>query len=149
MTYKRFFSLICVTGLLMSCQLTPDDESKAQDAVEKWAAAYFSCDFHDAARYCTPESERWLRFAASNTTQHDLDLLSAHPANINVEDCYAAGGDTLYVVRLSIENYLKPTTLGDTTTLADGLFDFIAVRRDGQWLVRMEGLPRSEKQSRD
>ena len=149
MTHRIFFSLICIAGFLTSCQLADDDETNAQNVAEKWAAAYFHCDFHDAAKYCTPESQRWLRFAASNTTQHNLDLLSAKPVNIDIEDCYAANSDTLYIVRLSVENFLKPTALGDTTTQADGLFDLTLVKRDGEWLVKMEGLPRSEKQSHD
>ena len=36
-----------------------------------------------------------------------------------------------------------------TVEVEDGTIKVLVLKRDGEWKVRMEGLPRSEKQSRD
>ena len=52
-------------------------EEKAMNRVAAFADAYFNYDFGEALKMVTPESEKWLRFAASNVTQGDVDLLNA------------------------------------------------------------------------
>ena len=61
---------------LTACSMLRDDDQATAVAVE-WGEAFFNCDYHAAEALCTPESRRWLQFAASNTTQHDLDMLKA------------------------------------------------------------------------
>jgi len=56
----------------------------------------------------------------------------------------------LGVATIEVSNYVRPTAIGSKPEVADkGLFLIPMVKRDGKWLVRMEGLPRSERQSRD
>ena len=117
--------IIAMTLSLAACDIIQRDSDKATDVAVQWGEAFFNCDYHAAEALCTPDSRRWLQFAASNTTQHDLDLLKQHAAEVEATDYFPVASDTLRVVELAV------------------------VKRNGQWLVRMEGLPRSEKQSRD
>ena len=91
-----------------------------------------------------------MQFAASNTTQHDLDLLKQHAAEVEATDYFPEASDTLRVVELAVRNSLSPNiNAEESSQIEEALFHTTVVKRNGQWLVRMEGLPRSEKQSRD
>ncbi len=142
--------LMGVVAVLMGCALTDSDDNAATDAAEQWAWAFFNCDFHEAAAYCTAESNQWLRFAASNITEEDLKLLQGTAVEVTPTEYFPEANDTMRVVELKVRNFLKPTAIGTPSTIQEeGLFHVCVVNRDGKWLVRMAGLPRSEKQSRD
>ena len=142
--------IFLLTAIMMaSCNAGFESDDAALDAASKWADAYFSCDFHEAATYATPESDKWLRCAASNTTEQDLQVLQGN-ATATADDYFTVANDTLRVVTLHVRNFLKPAVVGATPQLQEeGTFLVTVVKRDGKWKVRMEDLPRSEKQSRD
>ena len=135
---------------LAACDIIQRDSNQATDVAVQWGEAFFNCDYHAAEALCTPDSRRWLQFAASNTTQHDLDLLKQHAAEVEATDYFPEASDTLRVVELAVRNSLSPNiNAGESSQIEEALFHTTVVKRNGQWLVRMEGLPRSEKQSRD
>ena len=145
------YLLLSLTALLLTaCSVVGDDDEVIRVA-EIWGNAYFNCDYHRAAEYSTPESDRWLRFAASNTTEGDLQLLRDHQAVAAASDYFTVANDTLRVVTLHVDHYVKPTLLGQQTSVQadNGQFHVTVVKRGRQWLVRMEGLPRSERQNHD
>jgi hypothetical protein len=149
MIYMKHLFLSLTLLLLTACGMVSDDDEAIRVA-ETWGNAYFNCDYPRAAEYSTKESERWLRFAASNTTEGDLQLLRDQRAVATASDFFTAANDTLRVVTLHVDHYVKPALLGQQTAKqADGEFHVTVVKRGRQWRVRMEGLPRSEKQSRD
>ena len=146
---KPFF-ICCLVLLATACDLRNNGDREAMNVAAEWADAYFNADYHAAEALCTPDSRRYLAFAASNTTQHDLDLLKATPANVETDDFFPEANDTLRVVMLKVHHYIRPALLGQTSRQEDeGLFRVTVVKRDKRWLVRMADLPRSEKQSRD
>ena len=124
-------------------------DQQARNAAEDWADAYFNCDFKDASGYVTPESQKWLQFAASNTTAEDLKLIQeASGAKVTASEGFDEANDTMRLVTLTVTNYL--TAQQQTSVLAkEGIFKVVVVKRNEDWQVRMAGLPRSEKQSRD
>ena len=126
-----------------------DDDQATAIAIE-WGEAFFNCDYHAAEALSTPDSRRWLQFAASNTTQQDLDLLKQHAAEVEATDFFPEANDTLRVVELMVRNSVKPTIAGEEPSqIEKAMFRTTVVKRNGSWLVRMASLPRSEKQSRD
>lgn len=126
-----------------------DDDQATEVAVE-WGKAFFNCNYHAAETLCTPESHRWLQFAASNTTQHDLDLLKQHAAIVKATDFYPEASDTLRMIELVVRNSISPTINGKESSQTDkALYHVTVVKRNDAWLVRMGGLPRNERQSRD
>lgn len=134
---------------MASCNIGQEGDDVALNVATDWADAYFNCDFHEAASYATAESERWLRFAASNTTEQDLQTVKGG-ATADADDYFTVANDTLRVVTLHVRDFLKPVAVGEPAQLQEeGTFLVTVVKRDGKWKVRMEGLPRSEKQSRD
>ena len=135
---------------LTACNLTNREDTLATDVAVQWGEAFFNCNYHAAQALSTPESRRWLQFAASNTTQQDLDLLKQHAAEVEATDYFPAANDTLRVVQLVVRNNLSPAVNGGAPLQVDeALFSVTVVKRNDQWLVRMASLPRSERQSRD
>ena len=144
---QLIFFLIAIT--MASCNVGIEGDDAALDVAANWADAYFNCDFHEAANYATPESDKWLRFAASNTTEQDLQTLEGK-ATATADDYFTVANDTLRIVTLHVKNFLKPVAVGSPAQIQEeGTFLITVVKRDGKWKVRMEGLPQSEKQSRD
>lgn len=145
---RQLFLLLSAV-MMTGCTLGFEGDNAALDVATDWAEAYFNCDYHEAADYATAESERWLRFAASNTTEQDLQTIQGK-ATATADDYFTVANDTLRIVTLHVKNFLKPAAAGSTAQLQeDGTFLVTVVKRNGKWKVRMEGLPRSEKQSRD
>jgi hypothetical protein len=135
---------------LTACNMIQRDSNKATDVAVQWGEAFFNCDYHAAETLCTPESRRWLQFAASNTTQHDLDLLKQHAAEVESTDYFPEANDTLRIVELVVHNSIIPSIEAEKSSQeGQALFHVTVVKRNGSWLVRMAGLPRSEKQNRD
>jgi len=142
--------LLFATAFIMAgCSVGNDGDQQAQNAAEAWADAYFNCDFKDACNYVTPESQKWLQFAASNTTEQDLKLLQeAGGAWVTSSDRFDEANDTMRLVTLTVTNCL--TVQGQTSALTKkGTFKVVVVRREAGWLVKMAGLPQSGMRSHD
>ena len=121
-------------------------DQQARNAAEDWADAYFNCDFKDAKEYVTEESQKWLQFAASNTTEQDLkQLQEAGGAQIAVSDDFEEANDTMRLVTLTVSNCLT----AKSALSQEATFKVRVVKREAGWQVRMEGLPQNGMQSRD
>ena len=144
------YLILSLTLALTACNMMQNDDDQATAIAIEWGEAFFNCDYHAAEALSTPDSRRWLQFAASNTTQQDLDLLKQHAAEVEATDFFPEANDTLRVVELVVRNSVKPTIAGEQPSqIEKAMFRTTVVKRNGSWLVRMAGLPRSEKQSRD
>ena len=146
---KHLNTILCLLATLLMTGCA-DNNSEAEHVARQWGEAYFNYDFKHALDFVTPESERWLRFAASNITQADLEALQANGQATVELDGYYAGSDTTGTAYFNVSNWLCPDSIGRAGSRQEqASFQVSMVNRDGRWMVRMEGLPRSEKQSRD
>ena len=144
------YLILSLTLALTACNMMQNDDDQATAIAIEWGEAFFNCDYHAAEALSTPDSRRWLQFAASNTTQQDLDLLKQHAAEVEATDFFPEANDTLRVVELAVRNSVKPTIAGEQPSqIEKAMFRTTVVKRNGSWLVRMASLPRREKQSRD
>ena len=144
--------LLFMTAILLTgCEMGMDGDQQARAAAEAWADAYFNCDFKDASGYVTQESQKWLQYAASNTTEQELKLLQdAGGAHVTVSEGFDVANDTLRVVTLSVNNFLTPAAQRQTSALAkEATFKVTVVKRAAGWQVRLEGLPQNGMQSHD
>ena len=126
-----------------------DSDAALKKQAEDFAVAYFNYDYTKARQFVTPESEKWLRFAASNVTQEDIDLINAASETVAVAatDC-CHQNDSMVCVRVIVYNaVLKDSLERSAHTASEAEFVLTLVNRDRAYLVKMEGLPRNEKQS--
>ena len=118
---------------------------------EGFADKYFNYDLAGAAGLCTPESGKWIAFAASNVTQEDVDMLNAREESAECSaETVELTGDSTATAECRVENFLRPDTLGRPAEMTgEAVYAISLVKRNGRWLVKMEGLPQSGRRSRD
>ena len=147
---KRYFYLLLTIPFLFSGCDT-NGSGRIGSTAERWAVAYFNCNFKAAQELTVAEDCKWLQYAASNMTEGDVELLNAQEeaAEVSVTDIYE-GNDSMASARIRVSHWLSMDSVGQPSSMMeDGVFSIDMVKRDGRWLVRMAGLPQSEKQSRD
>ena len=148
---KTLLIVFCCLAIWGCREAETAPEEKVMARAAAFADAYFNYDFETARKMVTPDSEKWLRFAASNVTQEDVDLLNAQEVDATVvaED-YERWNDSTLVVTVTVSNFLKKDSLGKEGVMTDeAMFRLTAIEHEGDYRIRMEGLPRSERQSRD
>ena len=149
---KRVLLFAFTLLLCVSCdQAEKDPDAMVVERVAAFASAYFNYDFEKALKLVTPDSEKWLHYAASNVTQEDVDLLNAQETAATAEaEGYERLNDSTLVVTLTVRDFLTKDSLEGVGRIAEeAQFRMVAIRQGNSCLVRMEGLPRSERQSRD
>ena len=147
----RLWSFVVLVLLLACSDMSGEGQEAAERVAAAWGEAYFNYDFERAAKYATPESRRWLSFAASNVYQADIDVLNVQEngASVEVTD-YERTSDSTAMVVMSVRDFMLRDTIGSSGRMVDeAVFRICLVSRDKRIMVRMEGLPRSEKRSRD
>ena len=130
----------------------PSSSSDAESVAEQFCVSYFSLHYAEAMTYCTDDSKKWLRFAASNIHESDLETLRADEDGVSVSviDMQTSPADSTGSATVRVRNYLSADLIdGPATMVEEGFFHIDLVKQSGQWTVRMAGLPRSERQSRD
>jgi len=148
----KIFVLLIVSSIVLSACSGKDYDrlDKAAIVAKEFAQAYFDYDFKQARTLVTEDSQKWLLFASSNITEQEIDALNnrSKGATIDVKDIEHLN-DTIAVATLTVENYLKASSIGRAGQMTDTADEYrvTLVERNGRWLVRMEGLPRNEKHS--
>ena len=143
--------LTCLLGFV-ACNETPSTkDKKVENCARAFAEAYFNYDFLAAKELVTPESEKWLRFAASSITEEDVAQLNSmeQGAQAEVQDITLVDDSTSIAV-VEVKEFLQKDSIGKAATIVDNAqFELVVLKREKKYYVRMEGLPRSERQSRD
>lgn len=153
----RFMSVLyilvaCVTlSLFTDCLGDEDGGSEVDDAAISWADAYFNFDLKKAQRYTTPESRIWLSFLASNITENDLTIIRQQEESAIVELTSSEQiNDSTWLTTMTVSNFMMMDSIGQTGHMVDEAeFTVPVVKRNKRTFVRMEGLPRSGRQSHD
>ena len=144
---KTLLGLLAVgmaAGVLSGCHdRTPDEDPTL--VADSFAEAYFNYDFSKALGYCTPESGRWIRFAASNIYAADVEALRgmASGATVEIDDVDDGDTDSTAVATVNVDGYLQRDTIGRPgRVMGAQTYRLPLVRRDGKWQVNLTALPR-------
>ncbi len=153
---KINYLLIVICAFFSACeQRVPRNEEQLAKVADSFCVRYFNYDFAGAGRYCTDDSRRWIQFAASNVTEHDLEILYEQEtaAHIEVTSIAYHEPDTTATVTVVVENYWDMDDIEDHSRSLVyhrvGVFKFPMVKQQDRWKIRMEDLPRSERRSHD
>ena len=141
--------------ILLSCNRHRNTAGNTDvvEAADSFAIHYFNWHFEKAAKFATEESRLWLSYAASQVQQEDLDILRDKPdATVIAENVEMS--DSAICVIMTVHDFLQMDTIGtEAHRVEKARFRLPVVRlwENGKqvWKVRMEGLPRSEKQNHD
>lgn len=138
MNRNIILSTVAVCVMLAGCTGGDSrDDSDITAAVDSFAAAYFNYDFKTAAANTTPESVKWLRFAASNVIDEDIELLRTQEEGASHQtENIRHTSDTTARVRCSVSNFLLRDTLGRAGRIVkNGSCVMNVVLRNGRWTV--------------
>ncbi len=139
----KYYLLFALAFVFNSCQLHDENAPEAVDKpLKDWSEAYFGFDYEEALDYMTPESEKWIRFAASNINEKDVSFINEHNkgAKIEIIDRQMMPGDTTCSARIRISDFVLLGFVGQENKVIDEAeYQITLVKRDGKWKVRMEG----------
>ena len=130
----------------MSCSASIEEQI-GQEAVA-FASAYYNFRFNHALTLCTKESEKWIRFQASNIRQSDLDVYNAmadsaqcSAVSVTQED------DTTATAVLNVSNYVVTDSLCRTGSIGTkAQLTLKMKKRSGEWKVSLDALPKAISQ---
>lgn len=109
---------------------------------------YFNWQYQKALHYVTPESEKWLRFEASQVHQVDVDMLKSmeEGATCEIGEVTYLNDDSLATVKVNVTNYLEKDTIGgDSHIVGKATFVLNMVYINDKWLVNLNSIPRKLK----
>lgn len=99
-------------------------------------------------QYCTPESQCWVIYAASNVTQEDVDAINAmkekttcKTTNIEIYN------DSTSMATVKARNFFMMDSIGVTgKVIPEAYFTMTLKRREGKWSVHLTSLPQVDKE---
>lgn len=149
MNTHNIYSSLCTVILLFigvligmsGCYRQSTDEDP-ENVVDSFSEAYFNYDFSEAMKYTTPESQRWIRFAASNIYPADIEVLKSMETGASVQVTNIEDGETdsMLVATVQVDGYMTRDTLGQSGRVVDGqVFQLPLVKRNGKWLIHLQG----------
>ncbi|MBR5656956.1 MAG: hypothetical protein IKW98_09815 [Prevotella sp.] len=145
-----FAILVISSTAFASCNNKPEQRDvPLEERVDSFAYTYFNWQFHKAINYVTPESEKWIRYAASQVHKADLKIINEQEekAQIEIEEIEHLN-DTLARIRLNVHNYMRMDTIGNAGRMIDNarFTLFARYQTEGKkWMIHLTDLPRHEK----
>lgn len=133
----------------MGCQPHEGSEDQLKADVDSFATLYFNWHFPQTFKYCTPQSEKWLRYAASNVHQADVDALreKADDATIEIQDIDFGDDEVTATVHVNVAHFLQMDTIGKAARLIDqATFQLHMEIHEGKWKINLNTLPTPNKE---
>ncbi|WP_237072261.1 MULTISPECIES: hypothetical protein [Prevotella] len=146
---NTFFAIMLIIVMLnfVSCNHPGSEDSLTENA-DSFSCYYFNWQYQKALRYVTPESEKWLRFEASQVHQVDVDMLKSKDegAACEIGEVTYLNDDSLATVKVDVKNYLAKDTIGaDSHIVEKATFVLNMVYKNDKWLVKLNSIPRRLK----
>lgn len=146
--HTTVFALFCVMGAGLfcasGCQMHEGSESQLKEDADSFATYYYNWHFEKAAKYCSSESEKWMRYAASNVHPADIDLLHNKPqdATIEIQEVSFGDDEVSAVVCLEVKDFYRTDTIGKEAHLVkQAAIQLPMTFHDGLWKVALKELP--------
>lgn len=137
---KSFKAISKIALLFLATLLIVACASKEDKVIESVAIGfgqhYFNLRFADAAKMCTPESQKWISYRATNITQSDLDVYNAQSdtAVCDIDD-FEEYSDSAKI-SLKVCNFLSKDSIGDNAHICEEATFVINLKKEGSaWHV--------------
>ena len=151
----RLTIILTIVGsvLIGLCACTDHkNEEQLRDTANAFAQTYFNWQFNDALAHCTPSSQRWISYAASQVKQDDVDKLRSaeQGARSEIKKIHYDEGDSVASVVMKVENFLSMDSLDAVGHFVkSATYTLQLVRQTKQWKVRLTELPRPDSPHHD
>ncbi len=140
-------TLILLTAFTVTSCKEDNEEEKIENGACRFAEYFFNCLYKDAMKLCTPESAKWLSYAASNISQEDIDILNSQKDDATCESTdIIMPDDTTAVVTMKVKNFLMMDSIGVPSKIKDSaLYTIVMRKRDGRWKAHLDSMPQEVK----
>lgn len=141
----------CVLIGLCACA-NHKNEEQLRDTASAFAQTYFNWQFNDALTHCTPSSQRWISYAASQVKQDDVDKLRSaeQGASSEIKKIHYEEGDSVASVVMKVENFLSMDSIGTVGHFVESAtYTLQLVQLNKRWKVRLTELPRPDSPLHD
>ena len=151
----RFTIILTLVGcvLIGLCACTDHkNEDQLRDTANAFAQTYFNWQFNDALTHCTPSSQRWISYAASQVKQDDVDKLRSaeQGASSEIKEINYQEGDSVASVVMKVENFLSMDSIGTVGHFVESAtYTLQLVQKGKRWKVRLTELPRPDSSRHD
>lgn len=128
------------------------NEEQLRDTASAFAQTYFNWQFNDALTHCTPSSQRWISYVASQVKQDDVDKLRSaeQGASSEIKEINYQEGDSVASVVMKVENFLSMDSIGTVGHFVESAtYTLQLVQLNKQWKVRLTELPRPDSPRHD
>lgn len=142
MKFKIAMALIGIL-LLTACHDDHREKQLRQKALE-FADAFYNYQFDKCLAYCTPEAKSWIRFAASNVHESDVQTLRSQKvgASVKLDDICLEEGDTLAIVHLTVSDFMTLDSIGKAgKIIRKATVALPAIYREKKWLINLQRIP--------
>ena len=133
------FIIIGVTTLIASCHTTVSEDERISERVDSFATYYFNWQYDKAAAYC-------------QVREGDVEQLKAKESQLTTEiiSIDYSPDEQQARVKQRVSNYMEARGFGEPPAeCEEGIYEWTLVKDKRAWLIRMEALPRNEKQNHD
>lgn len=129
---------------LSACQSHEGDDNQLEAYVDSFATYYFNWHFPKTLKYCTKSSEPWLRYAASNVHEADVERLrtKSEDATVEINDISFGDDGTSAIASITVHNFLQMDTIGQEAHLVDEAeFQLPMSMENNAWKIKLNKLP--------
>ena len=138
------YTLLASAALLLAACGPSEREEEAEQTVLRFAETYYK----EAAQLCTPSSEKWIRFVATNVTDSDLIVLNQSDVEPQYEvDDLNAIDDSTMTATIEANHYFHLHDIGQKADIKEAdTYTFTLRRINGQWKIDLASVPRPTSQ---
>ena len=138
-THKRTALVGLLAGILLTASCSYREEKAIEQSVVGFAQNYFNLRYQKALNACTPESEKWVRFKATNITQEDVDVYNSKrdTAECDVESIDLDDDKATAIVE--VRNFLNCDSIGKPATICPNAKFKLELKKQGEkWMVDVQ-----------
>lgn len=138
-THKRTALAGLLAGVLLTASCSYREEKAVEQSVVGFAQNYFNLRYQKALNVCTPESEKWVRFKATNITQEDVDVYNSKrdTAECDVESIDLDDDKATAIVE--VRNFLNCDSIGKPATICPNAKFKLELKKQGEkWMVDVQ-----------
>jgi hypothetical protein len=125
------FAMVC-----MSCK--DSEYNKIEKAADSFAINYYNWNYLKCSQFVTHESQKYLKFKASNVTDEDIKLLRSMSdgAKVEIENNYSFENDSAVTVKMKVYNFCYADTIGHPSKVYDyAEATLLLLKRSNKWKV--------------
>ena len=142
-------TFVCSLLMTAACEShSAGSEKQMMLALDSFTVSYYNWQYHRAQRFCTPESEPWLKFAASQVTQEDVELLRKETEATYEVRSIEFINDSSALANITVFDFLQPDSIGQPphhVDKADFTLRIVLPASEKKWKIELTQLPRPEK----